>query len=58
MYSSKCSFKYSTYHALNQFLYYICFQAFGNAKTASNNNSSRFGKFTEVKFREDGTVSG
>ena len=38
--------------------HFVCTQAFGNAKTASNNNSSRFGKFTEVKFREDGTVTG
>lgn len=33
-------------------------KAFGNASTAYNNNSSRFGKFTQIKFREDGAVCG
>ncbi|MGH0115360.1 UNVERIFIED_CONTAM: hypothetical protein FKN15_006788, partial [Acipenser sinensis] len=33
-------------------------QAFGNAKTAHNNNSSRFGKFIQVNYHETGTVRG
>ncbi|KAI2648658.1 Unconventional myosin-IXAb [Labeo rohita] len=41
----------------------LCFfvfppQAFGNAKTAHNNNSSRFGKFIQVNYQESGTVRG
>ena len=34
------------------------FQAFGNAKTAHNNNSSRFGKFIKVSYKENGLVEG
>lgn len=34
------------------------FQAFGNAVTVQNNNSSRFGKFIKVNYRENGMVSG
>ncbi|KAM9753299.1 unconventional myosin-IXAb-like isoform 2-T2 [Menidia menidia] len=33
-------------------------EAFGNAKTAHNNNSSRFGKFIKVNYQESGTVRG
>uniref|UniRef100_A0A158Q830 Myosin motor domain-containing protein n=1 Tax=Elaeophora elaphi TaxID=1147741 RepID=A0A158Q830_9BILA len=32
--------------------------AFGNAVTVQNNNSSRFGKFIRVNYRENGMVSG
>ncbi|KAK7796675.1 hypothetical protein U0070_017523 [Myodes glareolus] len=35
-----------------------CPQAFGNAKTAHNNNSSRFGKFIQVNYLESGIVRG
>ena len=48
----------SCYHIFDLFQVNPLLEAFGNAQTIMNENSSRFAKFLELSFEENGQVLG